>query len=118
MVENWAADNDTVRFRRDAALMWRHVESVRPISDREGAEAMENLLAATTGPGGLGCSLASFTEAYLREEPAPELSEPEWDAVRRCLPLAVDALITEALARSGAGREDLRRKRRGSRDPG
>ena len=57
-----AASNDTVRFRRDAALMWRHVESVRPIADRDGAQAMENLLAATTGPGGLGCSLAAFTE--------------------------------------------------------
>ena len=92
-----AADNDTVRFRRDAALMWRHVESVRPIADREGALAMENLLAATTGSGGPGCSLAAFTEAYLRDEPAPELSEPEWEAVRRCLPTAVGgSLITEA----------------------
>ncbi len=32
-----AAGNDTVRFRRDAALMWRHVESVRPVADRDGA---------------------------------------------------------------------------------
>ncbi len=107
-----AADNGTVRFRRDAALMWRHVESVRPILDREGAQAMENLLTATTGPGGLGCSLAAFTEAHLRDEPAPELSEPEWEAVRNCWPTAVNALITEALARSGAAREDLRRERR------
>ena len=106
-----AADNDTVRFRRDAALMWRHVESVRPILDREGAQAMENLLTATTGPGGLGCSLAAFTEAHLRDEPAPELSEPEWEAVRNCWPTAVNALMTEALARSGAAREDLRRER-------
>ena len=104
-----AADNDTVRFRRDAALMWRHIESTRPIADREGALAMENLLAATTGPDGLGCSLAALTEAHLRGEPPPELSEPEWDAVRRCLPTAVDALIREALARSGTDREDLRR---------
>ena len=113
-----AADNDTVRFRRDAALMWRHVESVQPIADREGAEAMDHLLSATTGPGGLGCSLAAFTEAYLRDEPAPELSEGEWEAVRSCLPGAVDALITEALARSGAAREGLRRERRSGRDPG
>ena len=104
-----AADNDPVRFRRDAALMWRHVESVRPIADREGALAMENLLAATAGPDGLGCSLTAFTEAHQRYEPAPDLSEPEWEAVRRYLPTAVDALITEALARSGAVREDLRR---------
>ena len=46
-----AADNDPIRFKRDAALMWRHVESTHPIADREGAEAMESLLAATaTGP--------------------------------------------------------------------
>ena len=32
-----AAGNDTVMFRRDAALMWRHVESVRPVADRDGA---------------------------------------------------------------------------------
>ena len=104
-----AADNDPVRFRRDAALMWRYVESVRPIADREGARAMENLLAATTGPNGLGCSLAALTEAHLRGEPAPEISEQEWEAVRRYLPTAVDALITEALARAGTDREDLRR---------
>ena len=110
-----AASNDTVKFRRDVALMWRHVESTNPIADREGVQAMESLLAATTGPGGLGCSLAAFTEAYLRDEPAPEISAPEWEAVRSCLPTAVDALITEALARSGAAREDLWRKRRGGR---
>ena len=104
-----AADNDPVRFRRDAALMWRHIESTRPIADREGALAMENLLAATTGPDGLGCSLAAFTEAHLRDEPPPELSEREWEAVRCHLPTAVDALIREALARSGAVRDDLRR---------
>ena len=104
-----AASNDTVRFRRDAAVMWWHVENVRPISDREGAEAMENLLAATTGSNGLGCSLTAFSEAYRRHEPAPELSEPEWEAVRSYLLSTVDALIREALARSGAAREDLRR---------
>ncbi len=104
-----AADNDPIRFKRDAALMWRHVESTQPIADREGAEAMESLLAATTGPNGLGCSLTAFSEAYRRHEPAPELSEPEWEAVRTCVPQAVDALIREALARSGAARQDLRR---------
>ncbi len=42
--------------------MWRRVESVQPITDREGAEAMVNLLAATTGPGRLGCSLTAFPD--------------------------------------------------------
>ena len=113
-----AADNDTVRFRRDAALMWTHVESTRPIADREGAQAMEDLLAATTGPEGPGCSLTAFSEAYRRHEAAPELNEPEWEAVQRCLAPALDALITEALARSGTTREDLRRERRGGGEPG
>ena len=70
---------------------------------------MEHLLAATTGTDGLGCSLTEFSLAFRRDEPLPELGEPEWEAVRRYLPRAVDALITEALARSGAAREDLRR---------
>ena len=113
-----AASNDPIRFKRDAALLWRHVESARPIADREGAQAMEDLLTATTGPDGLGCSLAAFTATSRRDEPAPELSEPEWEAVRRYLPTAVGSLITEALTRSGAAREDLRRERHGGGDPG
>ena len=104
-----AAGNDPVRFKRDAALMWRHVESAHPIADRKGAEVMESLLAATTGPNGMGCSLTAFSEAYRWHEQAPELSEPEWEAVRTCVPQAVDALIREALTRSGAARENLRR---------
>ena len=104
-----AAGNDPIHFKRDAALMWRHVESAHPIADRKGAEAMESLLAATTGPNGMGCSLTAFSEAYRRHEPVPELSEPEWEAVQTCVPMAVDALIREALARSGAARQDLRR---------
>ena len=41
------ATNDRARFRRDAALMWRHIESTRPIADRNGPQATEALLAAT-----------------------------------------------------------------------
>lgn len=62
--------------------------------------------------------LTAFSKAFRRDEDPPEMSEPEWDAVRRYLPPAVDALIAEALARSGAVREDLRRERRGGREPG
>ena len=104
-----ASCNDGIRFKRDAAFLWRHVESTHPIADRDAAESMEHLLAATTGADGLGCSLTGFSLAFRRDEPPPEFSEPEWEAVRRCLPTAVDALTTEALARSGAVREDLRR---------
>ena len=113
-----AADNDGVRFRRDAALMWRHVESVRPIRDREGARAMENLLAATTGPDGRGCSLTGFSEAYRKGTPYPDMREGELEAVKRWIRPAIDALITEALARSRAARENLHRERRGSGEPG
>ena len=111
-----AASNDTVRFRRDAALMWKHVERVHPIADREGAQAMEDLLAATTRPDRPECSLTGFSEAYRWHEEPPELSEPEWESVRRYLTPAVDALIAEALARSGATKDDLQRERPGSRD--
>ena len=77
-----AAGNDLVRFRRDAAFLWRQVESVRPIRDREGARAMENLLAATTGPDGLGCSLTDFSEAFRRDTPYPGMSDGELEAVK------------------------------------
>ena len=97
-----AAGIDGTRFRRDAALMWRHVESVRPVADREGAQAMENLLAATTGPGGQGCRLTEFSEAYRKGTPYPDMREGELEAVKRWTTPAIDALITVALARSGA----------------
>ena len=113
-----AAGNETVRFRRDAALMWRHVESVRPALDREGARAMEELLAATTGPDGTGCALTGFSEAYRRGTPYPELSAGEWETVRRCIAPAVDGLMARALTQSGATWEDLLREGRGSGDPG
>ena len=61
-----AAGNDGTRFRRDAAVMWRHVKDTGPITDQEGAEAVENLLAATKGADGTGCSLTRFTEAWRR----------------------------------------------------
>ena len=108
-----AADNDPVKFRRDAAFLWRHVESVRPIADREGARAIENLLAATTGPDGTGCSLTGFSDAYRRSTEYPGMSEGELEAVKRWARPVIGALITEALARSGADREDLRRAVRG-----
>ena len=34
-----AAGNDPIRFKRDAALTWRHVESTHPIADREASAA-------------------------------------------------------------------------------
>ena len=102
-----AASNDPVKFRRDAAFLWRHIKSVRPIADRDSAQAMENLLAATTGPDGLGCCLTAFSEAFRRDTPYPDMSDLELEAVKRWARPAIDALIEEAPARSGAVREDL-----------
>ena len=112
------AGNDGARFRRDAAIMWRHTESTRPIADRKGARAMEHLLAATTEPDGQGCSLTRFTEACRRGGIVPDPTEPERQAIGLHLAPAVNALIAEALARSGATREDIRQeklRRRGTR---
>ena len=104
------AGNDDARFRRDAALMWRHFESTRPVADRRGAGAVAYLLSATAEPDGQGCSLTAFSEAFRRGDLMPELSGPEWEAVDRHLAPAVNALITEALARSGGTREDIQRE--------
>ena len=106
-----AAGNDGTRFRRDAAVMWRHIKESGPITDRKGAEAMENLLAATMGPDGSGCSLTRFTEARRREDFAPDPTEAKWQAMNLHLALAVGALVTEALARSGATWEELQQER-------
>ena len=108
-----ASYDDPIKFRRDAAFLWQHVESVRPIADREGAQAMENLLAATTGPDGTGCRLTAFSDAYRKDTEYPGMSDGELEAVKRWARPAIGTLITEALARSGATREDLRRAMRG-----
>ena len=107
-----AAGNDPIRFQRDAVFLWRHVESVRPIRDRKGAQAIENLLAATATPDGSGCRLTAFSEAYRRKVPYPEIKDEELAAAKRWIEPAIDGLITEALARSGAARDNLHQERR------
>ena len=77
-----AAGNDPIRFRRDAAFLWRHVESVRPIQDRYGAQAVENLLAGTATADKFGCSLTAFSEAYRRGTAYPDLSDGESEGVK------------------------------------
>ena len=104
------AGNDEARFRKDAALMWRHFESTRPLSDRNGAKAMEELLRGTAGPDGQGCRLTEFSEAFRRGGVMPTLTGPEQEAVRRHLAPAVNMLIEEALARAGGTREDMERQ--------
>ena len=76
-----AAGNDGTRFRRGAAVMWQHVKETGPIADRDGAEAVENLLAATMGPDGSGCSLTKFTETRRRGDIVPNPTEAERQAM-------------------------------------
>ena len=75
--------NDDARFRRDAAVMWGHIESTRPVADRNGARAMEELLKGTAGPDGQRCRLTEFSEAFRRGALMPKLTDPEQEAVRR-----------------------------------
>ena len=111
------AGNDDIRFRRDAAMMWRHVEGARPIADRDGARAMEELLRATADSDGRRCRLTEISEAHRRGDIEPDLSDSDLEAVKRYLLPAVNALITEALARCGATREDIQQERLRRRSP-
>ena len=113
-----AAGNDRTRFRRDAAVMWRHIKDTSPITDEKGAEAVENLLAATEGPDGTGCSLTRFTEAWRRGNIVPDPTESERRAMTLHLAPAVGTLIAEALVRSGATSEDIEQERERRREPG
>ena len=111
------AGNDDIRFRRDAAMMWRHVEGSRPIADRDGARAMEELLRATADSDGRRCGLTELSEAHRGGDIEPDLSDSELEAVTRYLLPAVHALITEALARCGATREHIEQERLRRRFP-
>ncbi len=106
-----AAGNDGSRFRRDAAVMWRHIKETGPITDEKGTEAVENLLAATKGPNGSRCSLTRFTEAWRRGGVVPDPTETEWQAMTRHLAPAVNALIEEALTRAEASKDDMEQER-------
>ena len=80
-----AGVNDTIKFCRDAAVMWRHMESTLPITDRRGAKAAKALLEATRGPEWHGCTLTRFTEAYRRGDIVPDPTEQEREALRPLL---------------------------------
>ena len=111
------AGNDDIRFRRDAAMMWRHFEGARPIADRDGVRAMEELLRATADSDGRRCRLTRLSEAHRRGDIEPDLSDSDLEAVTRYLLPAVNALITEALARCGATREHIEQERLRRRSP-
>ena len=89
--------------------MWRHFEDTKPLTDRNGAFAIEALLEATKGPDGHGCTLTKFTEAFRRGDIVPDATEQEREAISLYLVPAVNALIEEALSRSGATRDILQR---------
>ena len=91
--------------------MWQHFESTRPVSDRNEARAMEDLLRGTAGPDGQSCRLTEFSLATRRGDLMPRLSDAEEEAVRRHLAPVVETLMAEALARSGATREDMEEAR-------
>ena len=112
------AGNDDIRFRRDAAMMWRHVEGARPIADRDGVRAMEELLRATADSDGRRCRLTELSEVFRRGDIEPDLSDSDLEAVKRYLLPAVNALITEALARCGATRDDIQQERLRRRSQG
>lgn len=67
-------------------------------------------MAATMEPEGV-CSLTRFTEAWRRGGVVPDPTEAEWEAMTLHLAPAVGALVTEALARAGTTREELRQER-------
>ena len=92
------ARNDDTRFRRDAAIVWPYIETVHPIADRQGAQAMNDLIAATTAPDKPGCSLTRFTEAMRRGAPMPHPTDREIRALNRYFLPAAEALIAEAMA--------------------
>ena len=60
---------------------------------------------------GEGCSLTRLFEAYRRGDIIPEPTEPERMAIRLHIVPTVNALIAEALGRSGATRDDIRQER-------
>ena len=81
------------------------------LTDQEGTFAMESLLATTRKPDGTRCTLTKFTEAWRRGEIVPDPTKSEWQALTLYLAPAVNALIDEALVRSGGTREDIREER-------
>ena len=101
------ARNDDARFRRDAAIMWPHIEAVHPITNRHGAQAMNDLIAATTTPDHPACSLTKFTEAVRRDNPLPDPTEHEMEALDLFFRPAAEALIAEAKATAHVSDEHI-----------
>ena len=93
--------DDPVRYRRDIAVMWRHIQDTRPLASPERVEAVERLLAATSELGGQRCSLTAFIEAFRMHRTLPVLPDEQWAGLLDTLEPAVRALMDEADERGG-----------------
>ena len=96
-------DNAPVRYRRDIAVMWRHIQATLPLTMPERVKPVKQLLAATSDPGGESCSLTAFVQAHRRHIRMPVLIDEQWAGLRRHLEPAVQALLAEARDRAGLG---------------
>ena len=94
--------NDPVRYRRDIAVMWRHIQDTHPLTAPERIEAVERLLAATATPDGKGCTLTGWVEAFRLHLALPVLPEEQWPGLRDTLEPAFRALADEADEREAA----------------
>ena len=88
--------NDPVRYRRDIAVMWRHIQETHPLTAPERIEAVERLLAATATPDGKGCILTGWIEAFRLHLPLPALPDEQLARLRATLEPAFRALADEA----------------------
>ena len=87
--------------------MWRHIQSVRALTNRDGVMAVERLLSATTEKDGRRCRLTAFADAYRRYIPMPTPDEVQWTRLRYHLEPAVNALTAGAMSRDRAAWADL-----------
>ena len=81
--------------------MWRHIQSVRALTNREGVMAVERLLSVTAEADGKRCRLTAIVDAYRRDIPMPTPSEAQWSGLRCHPEPAVNALTAEVLPRAG-----------------
>ena len=94
--------NDPVRYLRDIAVMWRHIQDTHPLTAPERIEAVERLLAATATPDGKGCILTGWSEAFRLHLPLPALPDEQLTGLRATLEPAFRALADEADEREAA----------------
>ena len=94
--------DDPVRYRRDIAVMWRHIQQTNPVTAPDRVAAVERLLAATAELGGERCSLTAFIEAFRMRRTLPVLPDDQWAGLLATLEPAFRALMAEADEREAA----------------